>query len=112
MAHVGTLENNLSGIGSEMGADDVAKRSLSGSVGADQGNELALRNGQVDIIDSVRVTEIFLQVGRLQEIHFAHLLSFAASRAVVPTIPVGSAMTRITSTRPSKSCQYSVLAIA
>src|SRR5260370_38933763 len=112
MGHVGTLENNLPGIGSEMGADDVAKRSLSGSVGADHGNELALRDGQVNIIDSVRVAEIFLQVDRLQEIHFFHLLSCAASCAIVPTMPVGSAMTRITSTRPSKSCQYSVLAIA
>ena len=60
-----------------MGADDVAERSLSGSVGADQGNELAFRNGQVDIVDSVRVAEIFLQVNRLKEGHFVHLPSFA-----------------------------------
>src|SRR6476646_9054258 len=112
MGHVSTLEDNFSGVGNEMGADDVAERSLSGSVGADHGNELAFRNGQVDIVDSVRVAVIFLQVNRLKEGHFVHLPSFAASRAVVPTIPAGSAMTRTTSTTPSRSCQYSVLAIA
>src|ERR1700741_3243288 len=101
MGHVAALENNPSGIGSEMGADDVAERGLSGSVGADHGNELTLRYRQVDIIDRVRVAEIFLQVDRLEELHFAHLPSFAASRAVVPTMPVGSAMTRMTSTTPS-----------
>src|SRR6516162_7818274 len=112
MSHVATLEDNLSGIGNEVGADDVAERSLPGSVGADHGNELAFRNGQVDVIDGMRVAEIFLQVDRLQEGHFVRLPSFIASCAVVPTMPAGSAMTRTTSTTPSRSCQYSVLAIA
>src|SRR5262245_62270269 len=112
MGHVATPEDDLSGIGNEESADDIAERSFSGSIGADHGNELALRDAQVDIIDSVRVAEIFLQVDGLQENHFVHLLRFAASHAVVPTMPVGNAMTRMTSTTPSKRCQCSVVAMA
>src|ERR1700740_2486057 len=112
MGHVATPEDDFSGGGIELGADDVAEGSLPGSVGADHGNKLAFCNGQVDVVDSVRVAEIFLQVDRLQESHLVDLPSFVASRAVVPTMPAGSAMTRMTSTTPSRSCQYSVLAIA
>src|SRR5215831_19007973 len=101
MGHVAPLEDDLSGIGNEMCADDVAERSLSGSVRADHGNKLAFSNSQVDIVDSVRVAEIFLQVDGRQQGHFVDLPSFAASRAAVPTMPAGSAKTRMTSTTPS-----------
>ena len=106
------LEDDFSGIGAVICAHDVAERGLAGTIGADQRNELALLDGQIDIVDSVRIAEVLLEMDRLEEAHEVPLVNLAARRAAVPTMPDGSANTRTTSTTPSRSCQYSVLATA
>ena len=55
--------------GGQQGADHIDERGLAGAVGADQRDELALGDGQVDVVDGVRVAEIFLQIDGLEEIH-------------------------------------------
>jgi len=71
-----------------------------------------LESSVADVVDSMRIAEVLLEMDRLEEAHEALLVNLAARRAAVPTMPDGSANTRTTSTTPSRSCQYSVLATA
>ena len=89
-----------------MRADDVEERGLAGAVRADQRDELALLDGQVHVVDGARLAEVFLEVDRLQEAHERPPAAWRRARASVPTMPVGSTITRTTSTTPSRSCQY------
>src|SRR5581483_3105264 len=99
-------EQDLSGIGREQRADHIDERRLSGAVWTDQRDELALGDGQIDVVDGMRVAEILLQTDGFEEIHGHPLFpSLPSWRASVPTIPVGRASTSTTSTAPSMNCQ-------
>ncbi len=93
-------EEDLARLGRQQRADDIDERGLAGAVGADKRDELALLDAQVDVVDGARLAEIALEVDGLQESHVSALLSLAARRASVPTMPVGSTITRTTSTQP------------
>ena len=56
----------------------------------------------------------FLQIDRLEKDHgtFSFRRNLSATAESAPTIPVGNSSTSSTSTTPSRSCQYSVVATA
>src|SRR5205823_3286696 len=91
-------------------AAEVHQAGFPRAVGADQGEDLAFPDGEVDLVHGVRIAEILGELRGLQERrHLANrLLAIAASILALPTIPVGSTSTRTTSTMPMKVCQYTV----
>ena len=113
VADVRALEDDLAGIGAVIGADDVAERGLAGAVRADQRDELALLDGQLDVVDGARLAEVLLQIDRLAGGSWRPPRE-PGWQGARPSrrCPVGSTITRTTSTTPSRSCQYSVLATA
>src|SRR3981189_942104 len=90
VANVLALEDDFSGIGAVICAHDVAERSLAGTIGADQRNELAPLDGQMDAVDSMRIAEVLLEMDRLEEAHEVPLVNLAARRAAAPTMPDSS----------------------
>ena len=85
-------EEDLPELGSQQRADHVDERRLAGAVGTDQGDELALLDAEVDVVDGARLAEVALEVDGLEERHVSALLSLRAMRPIVPTMPVGSSM--------------------
>src|SRR2546426_2520139 len=102
-------EEDLAAVGLQESADQVDQARLARAVGADQRDDLALADLEVDLVDGMGFAEVLGQLRRLQVIHWANrLLAAAASSLAVPTIPVGSATTSTTRTIPSSACQYTV----
>src|SRR5947199_396470 len=97
-----------------MGADQIDQGRFAGAVGADQGEKLALVDGEVEPVARLRLAELLAQIHRPQQGHVGGLPtpSRRPSCDSAPTIPVGNTNTRTTSTTPSSSCQYSVVATA
>src|SRR5712664_888902 len=99
-------EHDTAAVGIEEPADQVHHARLARAVGADQRQDLAFLDLEVDIVDGVGLAEGLAQLLGLQEVHGANrLLAAAASSRTVPTIPVGSTTTRTTRTSPSSACQ-------
>ena len=46
-----TLEDDLAASGLKLRADDIDERGLAGAVGSDERDELALLDGEVDVVD-------------------------------------------------------------
>src|SRR5436190_5693284 len=112
--HVPTLEHDAAAIRFEMTADQIDQRGLAGAVRSYEREKFALVDREVDMVAGVDVAELLAEIDRLEEYHaaFSFGRSLAAAAEIAPTIPVGRSMTSRTSTTPSKSCQYSVVATA
>src|SRR5215469_5743307 len=97
-----------------MRADQIDERRLARSVRAYQREEFALVHDEIEAVAGARFAELLAQVNCPQQDHLAalHLRSLCPACDIAPTIPVGNTSTSVTSTTPSKSCQYSVLATA
>src|SRR5262245_3182678 len=108
------LEHDLAAVGREMSADQVDERGLAGSVGTHERQEFPLVDDEVHMVAGAQVAELLGEIDRLEEDHedFSLRQSLPASAEIATTIPVGSSMTSSTSTTPSRSCQYSVVATA
>src|SRR5262249_47704224 len=89
-------------------AHHVDERGLAGTVRSDEGQHLAFLDGEVDVIDGVHLAERLHQVFRLEQAHARDLRNRPSTRAVVPTMPSGSASTSTTSRGRSSICQYTV----
>src|SRR6267378_466879 len=99
-------EHNAPAVGMEEPADQVHHARLARAVGADQRQDLAFLDLEVDVVDGVGLAEGLAQLLGLEEVHCAdRLLTAAANSLAVPTIPVGSTTTRTTRTSPSSACQ-------
>ncbi len=97
-----------------MPADQIDERGLAGAVRADEREKFALVDGEIHAIAGVGVAELLAEIDRLEKDHedFSFGRSLSATAEIAPTIPVGNSMTSSTSTTPSSSCQYSVVATA
>ena len=67
-------EADLPAVGQDQPADQVHQAGLPGAVGADQREDLAFADGEVDFVDGVGVAEVLGQLGGLEEIHLASRL--------------------------------------
>src|SRR5215468_3475739 len=102
-------EADGAGVGLEQAADHVDEGGLPCPVGADQGQHLALANGEVHPIDGVSVAEGLGELRRLKEAHVAAAFPLhPRRRPTMPMMPVGRASTRLTNTTPRNICQYTV----
>src|SRR6185295_18830542 len=110
----GAVEQDLAGVGLEMRADQVDQRGLAGAVRADERQKLALVDGEIDVVAGLGLAELLPEVDGLQQDHDGRSFgwNFLMSASSPPTMPVGSRITIATSTTPSRSCQYSVVATA
>src|SRR5205823_3007205 len=103
---IGLLESDGARVRLEEAADDIDERRLAGAVGADERQHLALANGEVDVVHRVRIAEVLGQLAGGEQAHDAGALRhFWVSRATIPMMPVGSAITIVTSTTPRNICQ-------
>src|SRR6266446_3538515 len=102
-----TAEEDPTTVGGQEAADQVDQARLARAVGADQRQDLALADGEVDLVDGVRVAEVLLQLGGLEKVHARrNRLSATPARSLtVPTMPVGRVITSTTRTTPRKACQ-------
>src|SRR6267143_654655 len=104
--HALAAEHDAPAVGMEEPADQVHHARLARAVGADQRQDLAFLDLEVDVVDGVGLAEGLAQLLGLEEVHCAdRLLTAAANSLAVPTIPVGSTTTRTTRTSPSSACQ-------
>src|SRR5215216_3187075 len=97
-----------------MRADQVDERRLAGAVRPNEREEFSLVDDEIHAVTGACLAELLPQVHGFEQDR--HGVPFAFSLSVnfdtAPTIPVGSTKISITSTTPSKSCQYSVVATA
>src|SRR6266542_4157508 len=89
-------------------ADQVDQRGLPCPVGADEGQHLSLRHGEVHAVHGVRLAEVLGELRCRQQGAHALALPLSHSRFAVPTMPPGRASTSTTSTTPRNICQYTV----
>src|SRR5438067_1025223 len=109
LGHVFPAEVDRSAVGRKEPADEVDEARLPRAVGADERDDLAFADGEVDRVDGVRLAEVLGELLGLEEVHRAvRLLAAATSIRAVPTIPVGSTSTRTIRITPMKVCQYTV----
>src|SRR5260221_2111030 len=111
---VAILEQDPPAVRLQMRADQIDQRCLAGAVRAYQRQEFALVHDEIETVAGARFTELLAQVDGPEKDHgaaFRWRSRFPASD-IAPTIPVGNTSTRVTSTTPSNSCQYSVVATA
>ena len=71
---VGALEYDAARIDGDEPADQVDQGGLARSVGADEGEHLTLRHGEVHVVHGVRIAEVLGQPGRLEQAHDAGAL--------------------------------------
>ena len=97
-----------------MRADEIDERGLAGAVRADEREKLPLVDDEIHVVAGAGLAELLAEIDRLEKDHedFSFGRSLLASAEIAPTIPVGSSITSRTSTTPSRSCQYSVVATA
>src|SRR5215472_6834095 len=106
---VSALEHDASRVHGDEPADQVDQGGLARPVGADEGQDLAFRYGEVHVVHGVRFAEVLGELCRLEQAHNAGALRhFWASRATMPIIPVGNTSTSVTNTTPRNICQYTV----
>src|SRR4029450_9993043 len=99
-------EEDLPAVWLEQAADQIHQAGLPCTVGADQGDHLAVADGEVDLVHGVGLAEVLGQLAGLEQVHReVHLLTRAQSSLVVPTIPGGRRDTRTTRTTPGSACQ-------
>src|ERR1700694_5714044 len=99
-------EHDAPAVGMEEPADQVHHARLARAVGANQRQDLAFLDLEVDLVDGVGLAEGLAQLLGLEEVHaWDRLLAAAAINRTVPTIPVGSTTTSTNRTRPSSACQ-------
>src|SRR5712692_1580057 len=108
MGDVAVPDEDPAAVGEQERADQVDQRGLARAVGADEREELAFVDGEVDAVHRAGFAEVLLESLCPQKIH----LNFADRRCAVPTIPAGRNVTRTIRIAPSVICQYSVTAIA
>ena len=104
-AHGATAERQHAG-------DQVEGGGLAGAVGADQGQQLAGLEFEVDAIDGLDATEGLAQVLDFEQAHRATSVGVrrrSSSCRKKPAMPCGNSSTRIRITAPSRARQYSVL---
>src|SRR5262249_26260699 len=106
---VGAPKDDRSAVRLDQAADQVHQRRLARPVGTDQRHDLALADGEIDLVAGAGVAEGLGQRVRLEQAHgFARFRARVDRRRAVPTIPVGRSITRTTSTIPRNACQYTV----
>src|SRR6516225_635817 len=111
---IATFEQDLAAIRLKVRADQIYKRRLAGSVRAHKRQEFALVYDEIEAVAGARLAELLPQVDCPQQYHATvfRLPSRCPARDIAPTMPVGNTSTNVTSTTPSRSCQYSVVATA
>src|SRR5438067_748500 len=96
-------------VGSQEPADEVDERRLARPVRADQGQQFAGADGEIDGVHGPVGAE---RLGDRRRLEQAHGRRARRTRSkiwmAVPTSPVGMVSTSRTSTMPSTSCQYTV----
>src|SRR5262249_32142226 len=103
---IGASKENPSAVGLEQATDQIDQARFARAVGADQRQDLALADREVDLVDRVGVAEVLGELLGLEGVHGERRpLPRAQSSLTVPTIPVGRTSTRTTSTMPSSACQ-------
>src|SRR5258706_90977 len=112
--NIAILEQDLAAVRLQACADQIDQGGLARSVRAHQRQEFALIHDEIEAIAGARFAELLPQIDGLEEDHGAAFrgLRRCPTRDIAPTLPAGKTSTRVTSTTPSKSCQYSVLATA
>src|SRR4029077_7170489 len=111
---IAVLKQDLAAVRPQMRADQIDEGRLARPVRAHQRQEFPLVDDEIEAVAGARFAELLSQVDCLEQDHVEAFrsLSHCPARDIAPTMPVGKTSTRATSTTPSKSCQYSVLATA
>src|SRR5262249_10799689 len=108
------LEQDAAAVRLEMPADQIDERGLAGAVRAHEREKFTLVDGEIQCAAGAKVAKPLAEIDRLGKDHedFPRGRSLPPTAEIAPTMPVGKSMTRSTRTTPSRSCQYSVVAIA
>src|SRR6266481_6936574 len=103
---VGPAEGDGPAVRAQQAADQVDEARLAGAVGADQREDLAFADGEVDAIHGAGVAEVPGELLGLEEVHReTRFLTVVIDCFRVPTMPAGRASTRNTRMAPISACQ-------
>ncbi len=69
LEEVGVVEEGPAAVGGIEAAQHVDQRRLAGTVGTDQSEDLALLDGQLDVIERLHSPEVFADAGCCQQAH-------------------------------------------